>query len=186
MHAAAPAGVLFHGVRRLQRLPPTGEVSLSRLQLVPQSVPDQPAAGELGRPQDVPRVRAGSVAIHMHGLPRVQTSLGIQPLAERPRDSFPQPLQKLRNVHGLQASLLRPSVHGPGQTPLHDMRGSVPPQGLWDMPPSIGEIKISCVTMEVGIEDKGLAELVSAVHLVPHLHKLPSEQTLGGLYRSLV
>ena len=134
----------------------------------------------------MPRMCAGSLALQMHGLQRVQTSLGIQPLAERTRNGFPHPLQDLRDVHGLQASLLRPSVHGPRQTPLHDMRGSVQPQGMWDMPPHVGETKISCVTMELGITDKGLAELVSAVHLVPHLHKLPSEQTLGGLYRSLV
>ena len=134
----------------------------------------------------MPRMCAGILALQMHGLHIIQTSLGIQPLAERTRNGFPHPLQDLRDVHGLQASLLRPSAHGPGQTPLHDMRGSVQPQRMGDMPQHAGGTKICCITMELGITDKGLAELESAVHLVPHLHKLPSEQTLGGLYRSLV
>ena len=129
---------------------------------------------------------AGSLAIQMHGLHRIQTSLSIHPLEERPRKCFPHPLQDLRDVHGLQASLLRPSVHGPGQTPLHDMRGSVQPQGMWDMPPNVGETKISCVTMELGIMDKGLAKLVFAVHRLPHLHELQGHQAVEAVRASLL
>ena len=117
----------------------------------------------------------------MHGLQRVQTSLGIQPLAERTRNGFPHPLQDLRDVHGLQASLLRPSVHGPRHTTLHDMCGSFEPQGLWGLPPNAGQEEVPGVTMEVGIKDKGIPQLVPAMHQVPHLHHLRGEQTPRGL-----
>ena len=122
----------------------------------------------------------------MHGLQKVQTSLGIQPLAERSRNNFPHPLQDLRDVHRVQGSLLRPSVHVPGHTPLHDMRGSVQPQGLWDMPPNAGEEEIPSVTMGVGIADQRFPQLVPTMHQMPHLCQLRNKQKLGRLSPSFV
>ena len=129
---------------------------------------------------------AGSLALQMHGLQRVQTSLGIQPLAERPRNGFPHPLQDLRDVHRVQASLLRPSVHGPRHTTLHDMCGSFETQGLWGLPPNAGQEEVPGVTMDMGIKDEGIPQLVPAMHQVPHLYQLQGEQTLGGLSPSFV
>ena len=73
VHTAAAAGVFLRRVRRLPGLPLTGEISFSRMQQVSQSFPDQPVAGQFGRPQDVPRLRAASVAIPMHCLPPNET-----------------------------------------------------------------------------------------------------------------
>ena len=172
MQAAAPGGVLFHGVRRVQRLPVTGEVSLSRMQLMSQSVPDQPAAGELGRPQDVPRVRARSLALQMHGLQRVQTSQGIQPLAERPRNGFPHPLQDLRDVRRVQASLLRPSVQCPRHEAVYEMRRSGKSPGVLHMQQDTGQETLPRVSMEVGIKYEGIPQLVPAMHRMPQMHQM--------------
>ena len=133
VHAAAAAGILLRGVRRLQRLPPTGEVSLSRLQRVLQSVPDQPSPRKRGGPQDVPRLRAGSVAIQMHRLQTTQTSFGIPTLQERIGNSFPHPLQELRDVHGVQALLHRPPLHGSRHEAVYEMRRSGTSSGVLQM-----------------------------------------------------
>ena len=116
----------------------------------------------------------------MCGLQRIQTSHGIHPLAERPRKGFPHTLQDLRDVHRVQASLLRPSVHGPRHTTLHDMCGSFETQGLWGLPPNAGQEEVPGVTMDMGIKDEGIPQLVPAMHQVPHLHQLRGEQTLRG------
>ena len=150
MHEAAPAGVLLRGVRHLQRVSTPARVSLARLQLVPQSVPDQPAAGKLRSPQDVPRMRARSLALQMHGLQTAQTSQRIHPLTERPRQGFPHPLQDLRNVHRMQASLLRPSVHGPGHTALYEMRRSDNSAGVLHMLQDTRQENVPCFS--VGME----------------------------------
>ena len=109
-----------------------------------------------------------------------QISHGIQPLAERPRNGFPHTLQDLRDAQRVQASLLRPSVHGPRHTTLHDMCGSFEPQGLWGLPPNAGQEEVPGVTMDMGIKDEGIPQLVPAMHLVPHLQQLRGEQTLRG------
>ena len=186
MQTAAPAGILFGGIRHLQRMSTPREVCLSCLQLVPQSFPDQPAAGELGRPQDVPRVRAGSLALQMHGLQRVQTSQGIQPFAERPRNGFPHPLQDLRDVHRVQASLLRPSVHDPGQQNVYTVLRAIPTQGMWDMQQDAGEEEIPCFSMEGGVKDHGSSQLVPPLLRMPHLHKMQRQQEFRGFRASIL
>ena len=151
MQTAAPAGVLLCGIHHLQRMSSPREVCRSCLHLVPQGFPDQPAAGKLRRPQDVPRMRARSLALQMHGLQTAQTSQGIQPLTERPRKGFPHPLQDLRNVHRMQASLHRPSVHGPGHTALYEMCRSDNSAGVLHMQKDTRQGNVPCFSVEVEI-----------------------------------
>ena len=87
-------------------------------------------------------------------------------------DKLEHPLQQLRDVHRVQASLLRPSAHGPGHTPLHDMRGAIRPQGMPHLQQKLRETKIPRLTMDRGVEDEGVAQLVLTLHRVPHLHQL--------------
>ena len=94
---------------------------------------------------------AGGLALPMHCLQRVQTSLGIQPLTERPRNGFPHALQALRDLQVLPAALRRPPVDGARQAAVHDLRGTVHPQGVPRLPERTREEALSSVTMEVGI-----------------------------------
>ena len=169
MRAGSPARVFLHRVRRLQGLPLTGEVSVSRMQQVLQSFPAQAVAGRLSRPQDVPRLCAGSVAIQMHGLRGEQTSLGIQPLAEKPGNGFPHPLQELRDVQGMQPHVHRPQNDGAGPEDVFGVLRSDITKAVWYMPPVPDETPLSRLAMEVVALDERIAQLDLEMPSVPHL-----------------
>ena len=122
----------------------------------------------------------------MHGLQKVQTSLGIQPLPERLRNGFPHPLQDLRDVHRMQASLLRPSVHGPRHTALYEMRRSDNSAGVLHMLQDTRQENVPCFSVGLEVNHTKIPELVPTMHQLPHLYKRQSEQELQGVSPSFV
>ena len=131
-------------------------------------------------------MRARSLALQMHGLKTAQTSQRIHPLTERPRQGFPHPLQDLRNVHRMQASLLRPSVHGPGHTALYEMRRSDNSVGVLHMLQDTRQENVPCFSVGMEINHTKIPKLVPTMHKLPHLYKLQSEQELQGVSPSFV
>ena len=93
----------------------------------------------------------------MHGLREEQTSLGIQTLAEKPRNGFPHPLQELRDVQGMQPHVHRPQNDGAGPEDVFGVLRSDITKAVWYMPPVPRPKKVPRFSMAVGINDEGLS-----------------------------
>ena len=121
----------------------------------------------------------------MHGLHRIEASLGIQPLAQRPRNGFPHSLQRLRGMHGLRQSLFRPPLDGARHQTVCTVLRAIPTPRMCDMQQDAGEEEIPCCAMGLGIMDQKFPQLVPTMHQVSHLYKLQDAQTLRGFRTSI-
>ena len=86
----------------------------------------------------------------------------------------------------MQASLLRPSVHGPGHTALYEMRRSDNSAGVLHMQQDTRQENVPCFSVGMEINHTKIPQLVPTMHQLPHLYKLQSEQELQGVSPSFV